>query len=305
MQCQEKMREPLCLNGRVATQGKISGFCRLFEPKWPFAGLIAGPHLPWVYEAAEVHLMPGSQFFKPRLKFSMIAVTAVPLSFGPQLESTLKELGFTAPALNLLGIVRWVLQGTSLLKLIPELHLHPGNVLTWGRFDLPGFVLLANRCVKWFLCTAFVPSSSTKCHYCLASLQSGVVVPVPVLPLPAKTSGLWVSLSVVSEEQRGLLLSALNSPASDCIGYEYEIGVQVQRNRSTEQTGSWYTSLSVCGGGQSTEGRADSASCVLKQSSSKHQNLWHLVLAEGWINASVVPQDKTDHILPHIVGYIG
>lgn len=106
MQCQEKMREPLCLNGRVATQGKISGFCRLFEPKWPFAGLIAGPHLPWVYEAAEVHTMLGSQFFKPRLKFSMIAVTAVPLSFGPQLESTLKELGFTAPALNSLGIVR-------------------------------------------------------------------------------------------------------------------------------------------------------------------------------------------------------
>lgn len=104
------LREPLCLNGRVGTQGKISGFYRLklFEPKQPFAGLIAGPSLPWVYEAAAVHTMLGSQFFKPRPKFSIMAVTAVPLSFGPQLETTLKELGFTAPALSLLGTFKGI-----------------------------------------------------------------------------------------------------------------------------------------------------------------------------------------------------
>lgn len=57
------------------------------------------------------------QFFKPRPKFSVMVMTVAPLSFGPQLEATLKELGFTVPALNLLGsvrgIMRWVPQGTK------------------------------------------------------------------------------------------------------------------------------------------------------------------------------------------------
>ena len=38
-----------------------------------------------------------------------MVVTTVPLSFGPQLETILKELVFTVSALNLLGTFRGIM----------------------------------------------------------------------------------------------------------------------------------------------------------------------------------------------------
>ena len=125
--------------------------------------------------------------------------TVFPLSFGPQLETILKELVFTVSALNLLstfkGIWSWVLQRTSLFKglclnsiCIPNFTSEDAalcrrhNVHIWEQFNPAGLALLANRSVNWFMCAVFVPLSYVKCQYFLASLQPGAVTGLALSP---------------------------------------------------------------------------------------------------------------------------
>lgn len=193
----------------------------------------------------------------------------------------------------------WCLNSICILNFTWEkaaLHSTTCNVHKW--FNLDDLALFTNRCVYSFMCTVFILSSHIKWQHFLASshLEWWCLFLSPILT--CKNIKAWsVGVSHNGETERSFTacgefpcfklhqLWIWNwSLSSEIQIWANSVGLLIKLPQV----------LHMCGGGQSTELKANSVCCVLKLSSNKRQSLCHPVLTERWINISLVPQNETD-----------